>query len=354
MQSANKTIILAAPTNCGLCDLMAQNLSHHGFEVIKYERVDYKYKNIGEKVSNFFRKTILNDQEYKVRQQSIIAQQSIQRQLKGKAKIDFALIIRPDHYSDEFLEFVKNITQTMVGYQWDGLGRFVRVFDTIRFFDRFFVFDPNDLVQFSQYDLYLTTNFYFDHKRGSISLKNHEQATAYFVGTHIEQRTPILIKMLTDLQQSGIVPQFYIGGINHDAVKQRHYPPNSVNFLDHQITFDENLEKVANCDIVVDILNSVHGGLSFRIFEALYYEKKLITNNPDVRNYEFYNTNNILVWDQSTSTEHLRKFMAKPYEKISHDICHKYSFSNWINYMLGIEPYLSLENCGQPIKTNNK
>jgi hypothetical protein len=35
--------------------------------------------------------------------------------------------------------------------------------------------------------------------------------------------------------------------------------------------------------------------LIFRVFEALGYKKKLITNNQDITSYDFYNENNIFV-----------------------------------------------------------
>ena len=51
--------------------------------------------------------------------------------------------------------------------------------------------------------------------------------------------------------------------------------------------------------IIVEIQRNDQIGLSFRIFEALGYRKKLVTTNTDVVNYDFYNPQNILVIDEN-------------------------------------------------------
>lgn len=142
-----------------------------------------------------------------------------------------------------------------------------------------------------------------------------------------------------------------IAGISGQQNKQNEYKPYSVTFLDKNITFEENLANVESTDIVVDILNDVHGGLSFRAFEALYYAKKLITNNANIAQYDFFDEHNILIWTTDTSTEQILAFLNKPYQKPSEEIIYKYSFTNWIHYMFGIHPHIALNNCLQQTST---
>lgn len=79
--------------------------------------------------------------------------------LDGYQKIDYALFIRPDLFSNEFIEAVKQkVVHTICAYQWDGMDRFPEVWRTVDLFDKFFVFDKNDLAKSPQ--LMLTNNFF--------------------------------------------------------------------------------------------------------------------------------------------------------------------------------------------------
>ena len=85
---------------------------------------------------------------------------------------------------------------------------------------------------------------------------------------------------------------------------------------------------------MLDFLDNVHNGLSFRVFESLRFSKKLITNNQSIRDYDFYSPNNILIWEKSIDKHKILEFLEKNYEKLDRNIVEKYSFSSWINNVL--------------------
>ncbi|VEG13281.1 hypothetical protein [Moraxella cuniculi] len=345
MNISGKTILLVAPEDMGLNALIAKNLSFCGFEVISYEHPQFKYKNLYERLVNFFRKFILNDFSYKSKMRDLEGQNMLLEISQQNKHINYTLIIRPDLCSDNFLSIIKGISSKTIGYQWDGLDRFPDVFAKLHFFDNFFVFDPMDIHQYSQYNLCLITNFYFDYVKKAQDLvqDNNSPIIAYFIGSHLDQRTPIVLQMLNCFCKVGIEPLFMIAGL-HDHNKQTAYQGYPVTFLANYISFEENLTNVQSADIIVDILNDIHGGLSFRAFEALYYDKKLITNNVNIAQYDFFDEHNILIWNIETSVEELRAFLNKPYRNPDNQIIYKYSFTNWIRYMLGIDPYIALDS----------
>ena len=67
--------------------------------------------------------------------------------------------------------------------------------------------------------------------------------------------------------------------------------------------------------------------------EALFFEKKLITNNQDICNYDFFNSGNIFILGQRTLDE-LTDFLAAPYITVPSAIKEKYLFENWIKRFL--------------------
>lgn len=83
---------------------------------------------------------------------------------------------------------------------------------------------------------------------------------------------------------------------------------------------------------------SYHSGLSFRFFEGLYHEKKVITDNIFVKNYDFYHPDNIFITDYK-KFDGLKEFLEKPYFPVDQKIVSKYGFDNWIRYVLNLPNY---------------
>ena len=77
-------------------------------------------------------------------------------------------------------------------------------------------------------------------------------------------------------------------------------------------------------------------GLSFRVFEAMSLEKKIITDNESIKTYDFYNPNNILILNKNI-TNLDRSFFESPYQSIPEDVYEKYTLDSWINKVFGLD-----------------
>ena len=107
-----------------------------------------------------------------------------------------------------------------------------------------------------------------------------------------------------------------------------------IKIIHNPLSYYENLKMVANSKILIDLHHeNLHNGLSFRIFESLGYNKKIITTNKAVKNYDFYNTNNIHIIDDE---QELELFLNSDFITIDLRIKEKYSFTNWIKNILEI------------------
>ncbi|MBP8794066.1 MAG: hypothetical protein KBH29_12885, partial [Lutibacter sp.] len=82
-------------------------------------------------------------------------------------------------------------------------------------------------------------------------------------------------------------------------------------------------------NVMLDVCREDQSGLSFRIFESMMYRKKLITNNSDVRNYDFYNPNNILIVNKDASNIY-KDFFETAYQEIEKEIYSKYTLESWL------------------------
>ena len=96
----------------------------------------------------------------------------------------------------------------------------------------------------------------------------------------------------------------------------------------------ETVKTIENSKIVFDICNKNQVGLTMRTIEALGSQRKLITTNKDIVNYDFFDKNNIYVFDLE-SFEIPSAFLETEYHEINENIYKKYSLSSWINTIFG-------------------
>ena len=95
------------------------------------------------------------------------------------------------------------------------------------------------------------------------------------------------------------------------------------------ITYDSYIEKVLKSKCILDYGNFEYCGLSLRPLEALFLKKKLITNNKNIINYDFYNNNNIFVLGLDNIAK-LNDFINSEYIEIDQKIVDYYDFDNWL------------------------
>jgi hypothetical protein len=108
-------------------------------------------------------------------------------------------------------------------------------------------------------------------------------------------------------------------GINANITQQKEkLKPNEVEkFLDESFVF-------------LDLLRPNQTGLSFRVFEALAHQKKLITTNAAIKEYDFYNPNNIIIID-SGNVNIDPAFFKTPYKPLPEALYNKYTISNFVD-----------------------
>lgn len=330
-----KTIVLGAPTDFNFAGTIERELLHLGFKVINisYSRAGFKYKNIFQRIESFVHKNFLGHKDYKQRLCTQRVEETTMKRLDEVDFSDYALLIRPDQYSEDVISKIKRKTLRVVGYQWDGLKRFPAVLKYIDWFDQFYVFDPADVS--AHRNVLPITNFYTQ------SFQPHpdpeSRSDVYYLGTYIRDRAPEVEAIITTLQACGLQVKHHICYRRKGEPKFKHLQTTR-----ELMSYAQNLQLAYNTNMLVDVSNHVHKGLSFRTFEAIGFGKKLITTNPDVRQYDFYHPNNIFVWGDHSMDE-LQAFLDAPFVPLPSDIREKYSFANWISYVLRGEECQAIE-----------
>ena len=91
-----------------------------------------------------------------------------------------------------------------------------------------------------------------------------------------------------------------------------------------------NIFRESKC--ILDAPQAGQTGLTIRTIECLGAKRKMITTNKYIKEYDFYNEANILVYDGSIDKDN--KFFTTPYVEVQEDIYKKYSLREWLSFML--------------------
>jgi hypothetical protein len=116
-----------------------------------------------------------------------------------------------------------------------------------------------------------------------------------------------------------------------------------LNFLSkHQyskpISYDKVLAQISKSRMLLDYNQKNQSGLTLRVMESIFLQKKLLTSNSKIIEYEFYNPNNIFIISEDKKLSHLNDFIRTPFNPIKKEILEEYMFSNWLYRIVnGIE-----------------
>lgn len=283
------------------------------------------------KIKNIFYRVVLKDNTYFIKKEKQIFEKFAEKQLKNK-EYDIAFFIRADMYSEKLIRKVRERSRKMVSYQWDGLEMYPKIFDYYKYFDRRLVFDGNDIRKFPQYNLlplpiyHYTENIVHDPKKDVIDL--------FYIGVGLDERIKMSYNIEKYSKENNLkfkailtVPEF------RDEVKTE-----SVSLQHTGISLEENEEYTSQSKAVVDFKMNSHNGVAFRFFECLNQEQKFVSNNRNLRDYDFYHPDNIFITDFE-DLDGLKEFLQKPYHKIDRKIVEKYGIRNWVNYALDYGNY---------------
>lgn len=310
--------------------LIIENLQKMGYEVVFFDGLcrEFSYQNWRQKIYNFWQKTFRNNREYKLSLRKTHLENETKRVLDYPENyFDYTLVIRPDNYTLNVVEHLKIISKKLIAYQYDGINRFKDMTEMINKYDVFSVFDEEDYQQLNSKfnNIQLRHNFYFD----VISQPIQKNVDLLYIGAEQDNRISILSHIHSLSKEKNNL--FLLHSKQKNKIE-------GILFSKEILPYEDIVKMSATAKIIIDIKYPKHNGLSFRFFEALYLSKKMITDNPYVKKFDFYHPNNILVMDDfmGLTKESLTTFLEKPYIEVSPEIKEKYSFENWFSHMTNL------------------
>lgn len=261
--------------------------------------------------------------------------------LKIKDKTyDSVFICQAEATPQSFLKNVRkmNPSAKIVLMLWDSIANKVNTLEKLDLFDEVFSFDKKDCDKFG-----LTFRpLFFDEEYEQIALEDAPLVyDLFFVGTVHSDRYQILKEVRKQFEQ------------NHSKVFYFMYIPSKLMYYQRKLLTaelagsqisefsfvglpsDQLTANLKQSKTVIDIQHPKQSGLTMRTIEMLGANKKMITTNADIENYDFYHPNNICIVDR-TNVFVPQEFITAPFVPVDEKIKERYSIKYFVLDILGL------------------
>jgi hypothetical protein len=252
-------------------------------------------------------------------------------------KYDYVLFIGLETITNKKLKELKNIhiNSTFIIYMWDSLLNRKKTNMLMDNFNKIYSYDLNDCIINNK--IKFLPLFYIDSYKYVINkerfLKPYEIS---FIGTAHSDRYKI-IKTLQEQCKKDNISYYFSLYLQDKKVfyLRKIFDKKFSNSKIHDFRFvsisHNEIENISNnSTAILDIQHPKNSGLTMRTIEiCLGLRKKLITTNTDIRKYDFYNENNILIIDRNFPIIN-KDFFKSSYEMLDEKIYDKYSINKWV------------------------
>ena len=215
-------------------------------------------------------------------------------------------------------------------YSWDSICNFPNIKDFYQEFDRIYSFDKTDCTEYGFKFLplfysepYKNNNTIYDFV--SIMTYGKEKADNY--------------KMIMDALPDGLREFQYLvlksrsSFLYNKFLFYKAYKGMNMSFFKYKpLNQKQTNEIFSKAKCVIDCPLKNQNGLTIRTFEVLNMRKKLITTNANIKEYDFYNENNIFVVDRFNN-KISKSFFEKSFDE-SGILPDLYSLESFVSILL--------------------
>ena len=252
--------------------------------------------------------------------------------------MDLFFVIRGSSLTPSIMEWVKKKKRKacrFIMYQWDGVKNNKSILNIVSYFDRVSTFDVEDA---KNYGWVYRPLFYIPEFTCSSVKKDID---FLFICALHSNRVKILneLKKTTADKGYSLKKVMVLNKVLYYKYKYIDKKSEVINANNGDLTFKplsiENSYKLyARSKIVVDYTNKNQTGFTMRTLEAFGNHCKLMTNNRNIIDADFYDERNILIYDEDNLLIP-DDFVLSKYHSTSDDLYNRYTLKSWINDLIG-------------------
>ena len=258
---------------------------------------------------------------------------------KNKGKdYDYILIVKCDMTPINILErFRKEYPRAKLCLNlWDSVKNIPGVVEKFKYFDTLHSFDLNDC---KKYPILKFRPLFFGDQFRKNDYKNEYKYDISFLGTVHSDRYAVIKQVQKEANikgwncywflylQSKFIYYFY------KVTKKEFWNSSKDTFDFEKMSAADIARVVSESRCILDIQHPKQTGLTMRTIEMIGMNKKIITTNQSIKEYDFFSEDNILVVDRK-KVEIPEGFLNKEYNPLPEDMYEKYSIKSWIQEVL--------------------
>lgn len=247
---------------------------------------------------------------------------------------DYLLINRgevvPSSFLESFIELHPECTR--IFYTWDSFDNHSHGLEILKYFHKRFTFDKKDA---GNYGLGFRPLYFTDKYRNMCIEESETDIDLLFLGTAHSDRYLISNNIAEWCAENNLTSfnYYYMQGKLVYFYK-KFFDKTFCKFDFKKLSFkglslDQVIDFYKRSNVILDISHPGQSGLTMRTFEAIGAGKKLITTNSNIKEYPFYNPNNIFLIDRE-NIQLNKDFFLNSYEPINQDLYEKCSLDGWI------------------------
>lgn len=179
-------------------------------------------------------------------------------------------------------------------------------------------FDPEDC---RMYNMFFNHQYYF---KSLVKEPQKAEWDIFFCGSD-SGRGEKLTHLYNEFVKFGLNVNFKIVYPKYEGI------PSSIKSkpLDYKDIAEFNSKSKA----ILEIHRPGQAGATVRLMEALFYKKKIITNNPYVKNEPFYNEKNIFLLGEQPLAS-LKEFVNSDYDHSVDKFIDEFDLKKWLNHFI--------------------
>lgn len=258
-------------------------------------------------------------------------------------KFDYVFVVNLEAMSPGIIKkFRKYQPQAnFILYMWDSIENKRNTTEALSCFDHTFTFDSEDAAKIS--NLLLRPLFFTDAYDSSRwePAPHGDEIDLFFLGTMHSDRYGILqkIRQMANSHHLKVYYYKYFPSIFlylFRKLTERQYAKATYReFSFRELPRHEIVPFLKRSRIIIDIQHPGQAGLTIRTIEMLGAQKKIITTNDHILEYDFYNPENILLVDRE-KLEIPDEFFHTAYIPVDDRIRDKYSIGGWLAEIFSI------------------
>ncbi|MDY2980770.1 MAG: hypothetical protein SOR81_04080 [Fusobacterium sp.] len=251
-------------------------------------------------------------------------------------KFDYFFVVAGQEFSKEFINELRkrNPKIKCIFFLWDSL-ELTALKNSAFEYDYIFSFDKEDC---QKYNFYFRESFYTDECLKNISKFSEKKYDICYIGGLRDRKRYEIIKEFQKYCDNYNLKSFFRIFYNKKLIKILNKEEREAKFLtEEKISYDKNQEIAKNSRVILDLNAKGQSGLTLRVPEAIASDTKIITTNQNIKEYDFYNENNVYILEKIEDIKNIPiTFFKEECQVLDHRIKRRYSTEGFVEEIFNV------------------